>query len=105
MQVIPLAVVPNQKFTIRLDDIRWTIKLQLTQEVMSATIERNGVPVVSGARCVAGEPLINYRASEDRQGNFIFVTLNDELPMYTQFNTTQVLQYYSNAELEVIRDS
>ncbi len=103
MQLIPLAVVPNQKFTITLDGHNFKIQFNLCNGVMAVTINRDGINVISGQRCVAGFPLINYRSYEGGSGNFIFTTLNDSLPDYNQFGTTQFLYYASNEELEAIR--
>jgi len=99
MQEIQLATIPNQTFNVRLDNHRYEITLQTCEAIMAASIVRDGVPIVSGARCVSGYPLINYRAIEDLKGNFVFDTLNEELPFWEKFGQTQFLYYVTQDEL------
>jgi len=101
MLQIALANVPNQSLSFSADNNFFTILLQKTYGCMSATVTINDVLVVSGARVVAGFPILNYRYLE--QGNFVILTANDELPDYTQFGITQNLFYASQVELDVLR--
>ncbi|MCD1124805.1 hypothetical protein LPW36_01940 [Jinshanibacter sp. LJY008] len=99
MKKINLAVTPNQSFSILLDGHNYEITLKETRGVMSCTIIRDEITILSGCRIVAGYPLIPYEYLET--GNFIFLTDNDELPNWEKFST-QTLLYASQAELEVI---
>jgi len=105
MQVLTLQAIPKQEFTVSLDGTLYDIAILATAGCMSANISRNGVVVESGARCVAGQPLINYADLEDGFGNFIFLTGNNnqDLPDYTQFANSQTLVYASPAELAAVR--
>lgn len=98
MQIIPLEALANQSLSIRLDNRRYDLSFKETNGVMSVSISRDQVAILTGARIVAGTPLIPYEYLES--GNFIFLTANDELPDYTKFKTTQNLVYYSAAEIE-----
>ena len=107
---IPIAAVPNQTLSITLDTNNYDISLYTTNRsngditltgVMGMTIVRNNVPVITGQRVVSGYPVIPYRYLEN--GNFIFTTLNDDYPDYTQFGITQFLIYASAAELAALR--
>lgn len=100
MRIITLAPIPNQSFSIRLDDERYMLVFKETAGVMSCDISRNNVQLLSGQRIVAGSPLIPYRYQI--KGNFIFLTENEELPEYSKFGSTQTLIYASIAELEAI---
>jgi hypothetical protein len=107
---IPIAAVPNQTLSIQLDQNNYDIGLFTTNRananlvgdgVMGITITRNGLLVVSGLRLVPNYLIIPYLYLED--GNFVFVTQNDEYPDYPQFGITQSLIYASASELGAIR--
>lgn len=97
---IPLSAVPNQSLTVTLDDERLVLTLKEANGVMVADLERNGTVLLSGTRVLAGEPIIPYGYLES--GNFIMLTLNDELPDWRQFQTTQSLIYLTIAEVDAI---
>jgi hypothetical protein len=98
---ITLDAIPNQSLTIQLDNNFYEISIKETNGAMAATIFRNDVVIISGARIVAGIPLLPYPYQED--GNFLLLTANDDIPYYTQFGITQTLIYASQSELEAIR--
>jgi len=103
-QRIPLEAIPNQSLTIRLEDRRYEIAFNFAGDIMAADITRDDVVVIQGIRCVAGTPILPYEYLEEESGNFIFQTENDNLPDYTRFGDTQVLLYFSNSELEALRN-
>jgi hypothetical protein len=103
MQVIALQAISKQNFSAVLDDILFEMDLIETAGCMSCNITRAGTVVVSGARCVAGQLLINYESLEAGDGNFMFLTNAGDLPFYDQFTTTQTLLFASNAELAAVR--
>lgn len=104
MQEIPLQAVPKQSFTIVLDGVLYEIALRETAGCMSIDVTRSNTPIVTGARCVAGKLLLNYRDLEDGEGNFMFLTESGDLPWWEQFGTTQSLIYATQAELEAVRN-
>lgn len=99
---IELAAIPNQSFSIRLEDSLFEIAIRETRGVMSADIKRDGEYVVRGARIVAGTYLIPYRYLET--GNFVMFTENEEYPDYTAFSSSQSLVYVTSSELEALRN-
>lgn len=101
MLEIPITNLPNQSFSIQLDNQFYDISIYLTNNVMSLDLIRANEIIVTGARMVAGTPLINYFYLEN--GNFVLLTANEEYPDYTQFGITQFLVFASEAELEAIR--
>jgi len=100
-QSIPLQAVPNQNFTINVGGNLFDITLQSTNGVMSVSMTINGVDTLDGIRCVAYAPLIPSKYQE--AGNFLFITSNNQIPDYTQFNITQSLIYFTPAELTAFR--
>lgn len=103
MLTLALQAIPNQSFTVVLDNVLYEIGIIETNGCMSLNLTRANVVVLSGQRCVAGQLLIPYRAEEAQSGNFMFLTANNDLPYWDQFTATQTLIYASNAELEAVR--
>lgn len=104
MQVIPLETLPKQEFSIRLVDRRFVIGIRETAGVMSVSVERDGVQIVTNNRAVASQMVMPYDYQTADAGNFAFLTLNDELPWWESFNTTQQLIFASLAEIEAVRN-
>lgn len=97
MLTVELQPVANQSFTVQLDGARYELTLREVGGVMSADIARDGVPLLQGARLVAGTPLIPY--AHMTAGNFVLLTENDSLPYYFEFGLTQSLVYLTAAEV------
>lgn len=98
---IPISAIPNQSFSIRLDNSQYDIRIHTCNNIMAFDIVRDGVEIVTGARAVAGYPIIPYDYLEN--GNFVIITANDEYPNYVQFGITQFLIYASQAEIGALR--
>jgi hypothetical protein len=103
-QIIPLQSIPNQSFNINLDGNLWDIVIRTTDgldpvTVMSLTI--NGALVIENLIAAAAAPIIPAQYQEN--GNFMFLTANNQMPIYSQFNVTQSLFYFSAAELAALR--
>lgn len=101
MRNIPLAAVPNQSLSVRLDDQRLVLRLKEANGVMVADLDRDNLRVLSGVRVLAGEPIIPYGYLES--GNFMLLTINDQLPDWREFTATQSLVYMSPAEVALWR--
>lgn len=101
MRTIPLSAVPNQSLSVRLDDTRLVLRLKEANGVMVADLERDNETVILGTRVLAGEPIIPYRYLE--QGNFLILTINDELPDWNLFGISQTLVYLTIAEVDALR--
>ncbi len=98
MLQIPLQAVPNQLLSVVLDNDYYDLELNFCNSVMSCNITRNNTILQTGIRVVSGYPILPYRYQEN--GNFIFLTRDQEYPDYTQFGVTQFLIYYSQAEID-----
>jgi len=98
---VGIATLPNQALSIQLDERFYELELREANGVMSASIVRDGVTLVSNIRVTAGTPLLPYRYQE--AGNFILTTDGEAIPYWDQFNVTQFLVYLSAAELAAYR--
>lgn len=103
MQLIPLQAIPNQAFTIVLDNNQWLFTIKTANEITAVSVGLNNDVVLDNARAIANGLIIPSIYEEQESGNFIFLTQNFQLPYYTQFGTTQVLIYVTNAELATFR--
>jgi len=104
---VPLEAIPNQSLSVLLGGTLYDLTLKTAGDTTVASITRGGVLILSGVRCVFGFPLIPYSYIEDGQGNLIFTSANSaaqNLPFYTEFNASQFLTYFTNAELQSIRN-
>jgi hypothetical protein len=104
---IPLQNIPNQSLSIQLNDNQFDLNFHATQDnldgtsgVISVDIIINNIVIVTGVRAVYGFPLIESHYLEN--GNFVFITQNDDYPDWRQFGITQFLIYASESELEII---
>jgi len=100
---IPIQAVPNQSLSVNLNGSQYVIAIRYTNGCMSVSISKDGVILVENVRAVGAYPVLPYRYLEENNGNFMFLTANNLLPNYTQFNLTQSLLYFSPAELAVYR--
>lgn len=98
MQIIDIAQVPNQSFSVTLEGVRWDIRLKQATTSMIADLSADGVQVVSGQRIVAGTPIIPYQYLAG-DGNFLIMTENDDLPNWELFGVNQILIYATFDEI------
>lgn len=100
--LVPIQAIPNQEFTITINGVTYDITLKTVEDFTAASLTINGVDTIDGSRTPAGAPLLPYKYEEN--GNFMFTNSNSfRMPFYTNFNVTQVLLYFSPAELAAAR--
>lgn len=100
MQILDLQPIPNQKFSVTLDNDNYDISIYCISDNndMAIDITINGNLTISGLKIVPNQVLIPY-AYLVTGGNFIFSTINDELITYDNFGGSQILYYITAAEL------
>lgn len=99
---IPLQAVPNQTFSIQLDENNYNIRIHdCGGDIMSVSVSIDNVVIIEGVRAVNGTPIIPYTYLEN--GNFAFLTMNDEYPHWSRFAVDQFLFYASQDEIDAIR--
>lgn len=98
MRVVPLEQLPNQSLSINVDGNRWDLRIKVATNSMVIDISLNDQVIILGQRITVGWPVIpyDYLATE---GNFIFLTENEEMPDWNMFGITQQLLYVSPGEL------
>lgn len=100
---INLNAIPNQSLSIQIDNDLYQITVKSTNGVMSCTIVRNDVTLVSNIRVVAGTPILAYKYLES--GNFVLLTQNGDYPDYTKFGSSQALVFVSQSEIDELRNA
>lgn len=101
MQQIPLQAIPNQSFSITLDNNNWDIAIKTTNGCTSVSLTLNRVVVIENMRAVANTKIIP--AEYEEAGNFAFVSKGQALPSYVDFDITQALLYITADDLAAIR--
>jgi hypothetical protein len=98
---IPLAAIPSQSLSVRLNSQQYDLRIHYCGNgVTVIDITINNEPLLTGARLVSNYPIIVSEYMEN--GNFILQTMNDEYPDYNFFGVTQYLVYASQTEIEAI---
>lgn len=101
MKEIPLNLIEKQSLSVLIDSTLFELSFKLCNNVMAATIIRDGETIVENRRVVAGVGIIPEGDREE--GNFIILTNNDELPYFDQFASTHVLVYANEEETIELR--
>ena len=104
--LIPLNATPNQSLSVNLDDSIYDITIKALSGLMVASIVRDGVDIVASVRILPGVPLIPFEYLE--KGNFVFIndmTVLSEFPYYTEFASKYALVFFTEAELEGIKNA
>lgn len=95
MQEIPLNAVPNQRLRVSLGDDEWELTIKVARSVMLCDIKRNDDMLIQGVRVMPNQLLIPYRYLAGN-GNFAFITDNDELPWWEQFGKAHYLVWWGD---------
>lgn len=98
---LPITAIPNQAFSAQLAGNNYQLRIHDCGSVMSVDVTINNVLIVSGVRAVPGFPIIPSRYLEN--GNFAFITENDEYPDWLKFGIDQYLVFADEDELIAIR--
>jgi hypothetical protein len=105
---IPVSNIPNQSLSIQIDNINYIIRIHacndnqdLGTNILAVDIIKDNTIVVTGMRAVSGTPLLPYPYLTT-DGNFIFVTQNDEYPNWRLLGVNQYLIYVSFSEIRDI---
>jgi len=99
--IITLQQIPNQALSVQVDGNFYEIRITAGKSTMNVDMYRNNALIISGFRIVAGSLFIAYRYLE--AGNFFIQTVNQEIPYYPKFGSTQKLIYIPQVELNSIR--
>lgn len=103
MITIPLLSVERQSLSVLLDDTLYLIEVKACNGIMAVTVAADDVTLIENRRAAAFVPVIP--AGPRESGNFIFSTMNDDLPDWREFNASQQFHYLTVAEVEAMRNA
>lgn len=98
---ISLNNYPNQSFPVLIGGRRYQLNIKDCDGFMVIDISCDNQLIIQGQRLLSGTPLIPYHYLE--QGNFLFISENDELADWHLFGEKQFLYHVSDDELVTIR--
>jgi hypothetical protein len=104
MQEVTLENTPQQEFSVSLGGSQWLISLRTAHNTSGnctlATLQKDGVEVVTSVLCAPNAPLMPYGYMS--AGNFVFVCDNGEYPYYENFGITTKLYWLEADEINEI---
>lgn len=100
MRQINLLSVPNQAFTVTLNNRSWSIAIKKAVNCMFADISVNNETILKGQRVLPNQLVIPYKFLS-LGGNFVLTTMNDELPDYQRFGIDQEFYYLTPEEIGI----
>ena len=98
MYLIELSQIPNQTFTIMLDNVNYKIALRTIQDMTYMSVWANGEILFYNQLCVPNA-FVNPYNYVSQGGKFYFRCLDSEYPTYKEFGETQNLYFYTAEEI------
>ena len=96
MRLINLQNIPNQSFSITLNNVDYRIAVRTIQDLTFISVWKNGEVLFYNQICVPNGFVDPYKYISEN-GKIFFKCLDDEYPNYKSFGVTQWL-YYLTAE-------
>lgn len=98
MQIIPLSNIPNQTFTVILNNSLYRIALRTIQEFTFVSVWTNDEVLFYNQLCTPNNYInpYNYLSAN---GKFYFRCLDNNYPNYKNFNGSQQLLFLSPEEV------
>lgn len=98
MYLIELDKIPNQTFTIMLNNVNYRIELRTIQNSTYMSAWANGDILFYSQLCTPNMFVNPYNYVSDN-GKFFFKCLDNEYPTYKSFGKTQSLYFYTKDEV------
>lgn len=98
---VPLQAIPNQSFSIQIDNNTYDLAVYDCGNIMAVDVSINNTVIVTGERAVPNNFILPYRYLEN--GNFYITSLDDEYPDWRRFGLDQFMVFVSQAELNAAR--
>lgn len=101
MRRLELIAVPNQQFTVNLDNRVWDITIKDNGGNLMATISVNGERLISSGIILNGQFVMPFPRLS-KYGNLFFTAPNQMNPRWQDLGKTHFLYYLSLAEMEAL---
>lgn len=103
MEQVPLKVLERQEISVELEGSLYELVIKECNGIMAVKVTQDEVVLQEYRRAVAGmwvvPPLLMTK------GNFIFITADDNLPYFTEFDSTTQLLYLTLDEVNQVTAS
>ena len=97
--------LPNQKFSFKTDTATVEITLRTVDGIMLMSVDSNGENIISNIKVASNVPLLCYDYLQQRFGDFMFTTTDEQYPIYTNFNNANKLYWLSYDEVKKYKES
>lgn len=104
MQIIPLQNIPNQVFSITLNEVDYRIALRTIQGFTLISVWQNGDILFYNQLCVPNS-FVNPYDYVSQNGKLYFRCLDDEYPNYNLFGNTQQLYFLTPDEVKAYEEA
>ena len=101
MRRLELIAVPNQQFTVNLDNRVWDITIKENGGNLMATISVNGERLISSGIVLNGQFVIPFPRLS-LYGNLFFTAPNNMAPNWRDLGKTQHMYYMTLEEMEAL---
>ena len=99
MYLIELNQIPNQTFTIMIENVNYRIELRTIQNSTYMSAWANGELLFYNQLCTPNAFVNPYNYVSDG-GKFFFKCLDNEYPTYKSFGKNQALYFYAKDEVD-----
>lgn len=98
MLLVPIKNIPNQIFSVTLNDVGYRVALRTIQGLTFMSVWANGEPLFYNQICTPNN-WVNQYDYISVNGKFYFYSLDDEYPNYEKFGITQALYFMTPEEV------
>ena len=98
MQIVKLQQIPNQQFTLIVEDKTFLVQLRTIQDLTFASIFLDGEPLLYSQICTPNN-FVNLYRYISAGGKFYFKCVDNEYPNYKKFGGAHQLLFYTEDEL------
>jgi translation initiation factor IF-1 len=99
---VNLQQLPNQEFSIALENSRYVVRVVQTNTMMAITITKDDVVLIQNQRLLPNDFILRSNLVDADSGNFFMLVQDESIPVYTAFGVTQFLTYIDSDELEAL---
>lgn len=96
---VSLQQLPNQEFSIALENSRYVIRVIQTNTMAAITITKDDVVLIENQRLLPNDFILRDNLVDADSGNFFMLVQDESIPNYQAFGVTQFLTYIDSDEL------
>ena len=90
----------NQKFTFSDNGLLLEVTIKTVDNITLMSISANGNNIVNSVKVTGNTPIMKYNYLQQKYGDFVFSTTDNEYPIYSDFNSSNKLYHLSYEEVK-----